>query len=804
MKRAFHQDSLKKVFYSLNRFMTILIITAIGIAFFTGLRATAPSMFSTASSYYQEQNFMDIQIFSNVGFSSQDVEDLTSLTNIKEVTPEYRMDAFTSSKGQKLTVLLISTDSSREVNQPFLVEGRLPSKDNECLVDLNLTKKGEYQLGDTVSFSLDNTKTLPLTETTFTIVGIAKNPEFLATGRGSSALGSGQIAGFFYLPKTVFNLPVYTGLSLTINKDSDLDIFSDEYKDLVDTAKIEIKNLPAAENWYVLDHESNLGIVSYEQDANRIKTLSLVIPLLFFLISIMVTMTSMTRLVESDLTLIGTYKALGYYNITIALRYLFYAISASFIGAILGIVIGYLLFPRLIIDAYGSLYDLSAIKLNIEASLIILASGIAVFSAAVPAFIVALTAMREVPSELMRPAAPIKGKVILLERLKPLWSRFSFSQKIMLRNLFRYKKRLFMTLLGVAGCTALMFTGFGLKDSLTSIVDAQYNSVFNYDVEVQLQENISTEEKAGFQEFLLDHPVIEDSIFIRKENMKIVTPDASKDLNTVVLGEDQDVKDLLSLHDRKTQKPLALNSEGVIISEKLSELYDLKVGSTLTLKQATGQEALVKVTGIMENYLLHYVFMTDTFYAQIFKETPVANTVLSSTTDTSKKTEENLFNEISKVPGVNNVVFTSFHIATFQDSIDALTFVVLVLILSAAALVFVVLFSLTSINIEERKRELATLKVLGFKKFELISYIFKEGIILTILGAFLGLLLGYFLHSYIISTMEIDVLMFGRIIRWQSYLYSFLLTLFFATIVNSIMIYQINKIDMISSLKSIE
>lgn len=807
MKNAFRKDSIRKIRSTFNRFTAILVITAIGVAFFTGLRATGPTMAKTAEAYYHEQHFMDLQVFSTSGFSVKDLDRVDALNLFQQVTLGYRMDVLVETEESKLSVKLLSLseDPENQVNSPLLLEGKLPGT-GECLIDQKLVDSAKYKLGDVVVFTGDQPGQVEATlkGKTYTIVGIAQNPEYLSAQRGNSGIGSGLLSGFFYLPEEDFQLPVYVTLEVTLKEGDEFELYSDEYQEKVDKAKEALKTLDAKGQWLILDHRSNIGAESFRQDVQRIETLSLVMPILFFLISIMVTMTSMTRLVDSDLTLIGTYKALGYGNLSIASRYLLYAMAASLIGGLIGIFAGYSIFPALIVDAYTSLYALDTLVFAIEPGLILLSLAIAIVSAALPAFFVAIRAMKESPAELMRPVAPIKGKVILLERIGWLWKRLNFSQKVMMRNLFRYKKRLIMTLFGVAGCTALMFAGFGLKDSVSSILPLQYESITMQDVEIQLKEGLSLEDREKLEASFREEDLLKETVFLHKENATLLSSTGNKEFSLLALSQDNDYSKMLGIRNRQTGEKLVLKGDGVILSEKLADLYDLKVGEDFRMRNHEGKETLLHITGIMENYFLHYVLLSDSAYARIFGAMGPENMVYGTLSQNSKQAEQELYSSLVPLEGVSNIKFTSKDTQTFEDSLEALTFVVLILILSAAALVFVVLFSLTSINIEERKRELATLKVLGFNQRELLGYVFREGIFLTLVGIVLGLMLGYFLHGYIIQTMEIDFLMFGRVIAPLSYLYSILLTLTFALVVNLSMILPIQNIDMITSLKSIE
>lgn len=556
--------------------------------------------------------------------------------------------------------------------------------------------------------------------------------------------------------------------------------------------------------WYVLDHGTNVGFAGYKQDTQRIDALSLIIPPLFFLVAVLVTMTSMTRLVDSDRPYIGTLKAMGYANGRIAMRYLIYAVAASVIGSVIGLVAGFNIFPRVIFDAYSMLYNFSSIKIQFNPVYAVVSMGAAVACAALPAYFICIKSLREAPSELMRPAAPLTGKRTLMERLLFVWNRLNFSQKVAVRNLLRYKKRFIMTVIGVAGCTALMFTGFGLRDSVTTMVPKQYGNVQKYDVQIDLKQDVSPAERESLEELLESNANIVSKTEVLNKSVDVLQGTRLKSVYLVVPGAVQEFSDFVHLQDRRTQEALALGDDAVIASEKLARLLGVEEGSRIILRDDAGNEAAFTVKGVMENYIHHYIYMSPSLYKSAFGTEPIANQILCHLQDNSGENNSSFSQRLLENPAVSSVTFTEDSKTSMAKMIEALRYVVLVLILSAAALVFVVVFSLTSINLEERGRELATLKVLGFFERELAAYIYRENGVLTVLGILVGLGLGVTLQRYIITTMEVDIMMFSRELLWQSYLYSAGLTIFFTLLVNVVMLRHIRQVDMVSSLKSIE
>jgi len=555
--------------------------------------------------------------------------------------------------------------------------------------------------------------------------------------------------------------------------------------------------------WYLLDNETNAGFMAYKQDTARLDALSVVIPIFFFMVAVFVTMTSMTRLVESDRTYIGTVKSLGYSRGQISLRYLLYALSASLAGAVAGVAIGINFLPTLIFDTYGIMYTLPPLVLDFPWPLAMASVSIAVLCSALPAFFVCLKTVREVPSQLMRPESPEVGKRVFLERINFIWKRLSFTRKVSMRNLFRYKKRLVMTLVGVAGCTALMFTGFALQDAISTIIPRQYDQIMKYDMQVGFSSD-DAEGDDGSALLLGDMENIESGINIFNQSVDATKGTMLYSTTLIVPDDPENFQNYIHLRDRGTGKTIPLGDDSVVVAEKLVKLLGLEVGDSFKLRDSDGNEYNVTLGAVMENYLSHYVYMSPALYEKLSGKAFTPNQGLYHLSDTGADTEKELSERLMDMDGISSVSFTSAARGSMQTTIDALQIIVLVLVISAAALVFVVLFSLISINIEERGRELATIKVLGFTDRELSSYIYRESNILTVLGIILGIFGGIFLQRFILTTMESNFMMFSYDLLWQSFVYSSGLTIAFALFVNLLMFPHIRKIDMISSLKSVE
>ncbi len=548
--------------------------------------------------------------------------------------------------------------------------------------------------------------------------------------------------------------------------------------------------------WYVLDVGDNAGVYGYKQDAERLASIGDVFPILFFLVAALVCLTAMTRMVEEDRTKIGTLKALGYTKKAIAFKYLIYALLASVIGSLIGAMVGFKFLPVVIATAYSSLYQVPSTITPIRADLQAQATAFSVIATTIPALIVCFKELVNMPAVLMRPKTPKAGKRILLEYVPFIWKKLSFTKKVTLRNLFRYKARFIMTLLGIAGCTMLVLTGFGLNDSISGIVDKTFNEIATYDGVVALS---STDDLSNV---LSTDTRINSYLYASRESVK-VKRDQTVESGVQIIVPKQDIKPFINIHTVTGNQPLSITDDGVIITQKLSEILKVKVGDTISLiNEEDDKNATVTVTGICEFYLGHYIYMSEKGYENAFGTVAKTNAAIIKINDLPAN-EEGLSTTLLS-EGALNVSLNSTQKASFDDSISNVIYVVFVLIASAAALAFVVLFSLTSINIEERIRELATIKVLGFYDREVAAYVYRENMLLTVLGALLGLVFGYFMHGYILTTMEKDVLKFTRYISPQSYLFAFLLTLVFAIIVNVIMNSRLKRINMVESLKSSE
>ena len=577
-------------------------------------------------------------------------------------------------------------------------------------------------------------------------------------------------------------------------------------KQQIADAKAEIKKIENPK-WYVQTREDALTeYQGYGDNADRMRSIGKVFPVLFFLVAALISLTTMTRMVEEQRVQIGTMKALGYGKAAIAGKYIGYALIATLGGSIFGVLAGEKILPFIIIYAYMILYKhLPAILVPYHMSYALQASGIAVACTLIATIASCYKELAAEPAELMRPAAPKQGKRILLERIGIIWKHLNFTWKSTVRNLIRYKKRFFMTIFGIGGCMALMVVGFGLKDCIYEIVSLQYEKVQFYDAATYMSDDISEENRQQLHDYLDQNADIKETIEARMQKTDVKSASGKKTLYLMVPSDNEKIEDFLSFHSRTNKDEVySLKKDEVILTEKIASLLNVKVGDELTIEDEDRGDQTVTVGAICENYMSHYLYLSPEKYEELYGVPAEYNTIIYSVKDGKDDQIEKIGTKLLSMDGVLNVSYTSSIEGRLDDMLRSLNLVIVVLIVSAGMLAFVVLYNLNNINITERQRELATLKVLGFYDGEVASYVYRENILLTIIGSVVGMVLGNLLHRYIILTVEVEEAMFGRQIHWQSYLYSFLFTVAFSLFVNWVMFYKLKKIDMVESLKSVE
>ena len=1093
-------DTLREVHHTFPRFLSLLVLSALAVCFLAGLRATAPDMKLSADAYFDQQNLMDLHIASTLGLTQEDVDAIAEEEGVASVQGAYTIDALVPMDNQEMVVKVLSYSGEGDVNQPALVEGRLPEGEDECLVEPLFLELSGLSIGDTISLDTgegDYADALSVEEVT--IVGTANSPLYIALDRGSSTLGTGSVDAFLILPVESFTMDYYTDAYLLAEGASELETYSDEYEELVDqlaqqleplskersalrydeasqaisdaedelaqaeeeanqqltdaeaeitssrqelddakkqledakeqldsgeaqyaagmeqlesgwqaldAASLELEDgkeqyeqgqtayqaalalyqiqaaaverqletqaeleastqartqatqaalqaateaaledplsymevynrvyeetyqsvydtayaqayAQAQENssqwqelqtskaqldqtkaqldaakaqlnqgeieyragvrqlessqrqledsreeldqgwedyetglqqwedgekayqegyesytqsrqeaedqlkdgrkeveqakrdltlledgeWYILDRNTNTGYVSYSMDADRIANLAAVFPLIFFLVAALVSLTTMTRMVEEQRTTIGGLKAMGFSRGNIAIKYVGYGFLSSVIGAVLGLAVGLTLLPWIICTAWSAMYTIGDIHYSFEAATSLLAAGAAVGTVTLAALLACFSTLAATPAQLMRPKAPPVGKRIFLERITPLWRKLSFHYKITLRNLFRYQKRFWMTVAGIGGCAAHIVTAFGVRGSIMGVMEEQFDVLYHYSAQVGLVDEITPLELEEVEDTLSESGLVDDSLACRVETVTAQSESYTLDCYLQTTPSQEELSRFVELRHRTDDVPVTLPDDGAVITEKMASLLGVEVGDTITLDGES--RVTITVADITEHYVQHYIYVSDAYYETLFGEAPTANTVLVDFPVEESGAGE-LESQLVSLDGVSSLTLLSDTADTFSSSMESVDYAVILIIFCAAALAFVVLMNLTNINITERLRELATLKVLGFYNREVSAYIYRENAILTVFGVLAGMVLGKFLHQWLILTVEVDMVMFDRVLDLSSYLWAAVLTVVFSLAVNLTARRKLRDLDMVEALKSVE
>ncbi|KAF0092382.1 MAG: hypothetical protein FD141_566 [Fusobacteria bacterium] len=804
-----------KVKKSYGRFFSLIIIIAVGIGFFAGIRASSPDIINSVNTYYDKNNFMDLKIVSSMGLDDEDVNAIKKLGNISTVKPTYSLDVL--SKGKPIKVHTIEEN----INKSTIINGRQPIKDNECLADSK-----SYKVGDLITITNDINKQIRNQE--YQVVGTVNSVLYLFKNYGISNIGDGKLSSFIFIPRSNFQLDYYTEIYLTTKNPNNYKIYSKEYgnlisqikKDLtiikenrenarytsiIESAKLTEKN-SSFENlsqlekpkWYIFDRTSAPGYTSLEEDTKKVTLIAQVLPIFFIAIVALMSLNTMTRMIDEERGEIGTLTSLGYYNSSIISMYLLYVFTASIIGILSGFFLGSSLIPFIIYSTYQSSYILPKLIISYDLITLILITLITVSLM----FLVTLRAgrkeLKEKPANLLRPVPLKKGQTILLEKIDFIWMHLSFSRKVTMRNIFRYKKRVFMTIVGIAGCTALLLTGFGIRDSVSGITDIQYSKVMKYDEMLVLKNEITTISKE--LKVLLDKEQIIMPTLIKQATYTVDAGSANIDINLIVPEDENIFEEYFVLNSILKNDIAALDDSGVVITSKLAESTGAGVGDTIKITDIENESFTLKVTDVVGNYIMHYIYMSKESYNEVFGVSAKFNIVVS---DHESKDESLLAKNLITSNVFSSIIFTTDGLNTFNLLVTSLNNVIVMIIVIASILALIVLFNLTSINISERKREIATLKVLGFYDDEVSKYIYRETIILTFLSIAVGLVEGIFLHRYVIGIIEVDSTVFLKSINPLSYVWAFLITVVFTVVVQIFTYFKLKKINMIESLKSV-
>lgn len=810
MKKSLWKNNLKVIVKTRRRFISILIMAFLGVGFFSGLVATGPDMKDSFDEYADSSNLFDIDIVSTMGFTENDINEIKNIDGIESVEGVQTKDTIVKIEDKESVCKVI--EYNENMNVPVVIEGRLPEKSDECLLDCkySIVDNMSNYIGKTVVVENDDINfdgSLLFAEKTLTIVGIAETPLYISNERGNTSVGNGTIGCYIYTRDDVINLNYYTNVYARVSGAKELKANSDEYWARVNPVVQRVEDMAEEKEnsdqmlkWFVRTRKDNLGYTNIVDAITTITNISKLFPVIFYLVAVLISLTSMTRMIEEERTEIGTLKALGYTNGQIIIKYILYAFLACMIGGFLGMTVGFYLIPNIVWNIYSAIYTIpefyTAYRLDIGLQGLIIAF-LCICGATI---VVAIKELKNMPAVLMRPKAPKNGKKIWLERCTFFWKRLNFSKKVTTRNIFRYKKRAIMTVVGIAGCTGLMVTGFGLRDSVLDIPESQYGDIFTYDMSISLSNNAAMYE---VENLVKTDENINGYSKVCASSVKIKGSEANYDTAIFIPDSIPDFEKMCNLKDVETHEKLNISNEGIIISDKIAEFVDAKVGDSVVLIDNDNLEYSFKVTGIAENYVSNYIYMSKEFYEANVKSYKT-NMLLLDVKEISKDEKDNLSEKLLNINGVASVSMISDMMNAIKDMLGSLNYVVIILIVASALLAFVVLYNLANINIGERQREIATLKVLGFYDKEVDNYINKENLVFTAFGVIIGLVFGYFLTDMIVASVEIDKLRFIRRILPQSYVFAAVITTIFSLTVNYIIHFVLKKIDMIESLKSVE
>ena len=816
MRKTMRKNLLRAITGSIGRFLSIFLIVALGCGFYAGVKATGPDMRETADQYFDNTKLMDLHVMSPIGFSRENVDALAALDDVSGVMPSRQTTLSTRNESENLAIRVQTYTGDKEdkyLNHLTVVDGRLPQQADECVVEqLAITHK-KYTIGQQIVLYQEDPSTpsiLALNE--FTVVGSVDTPTVISAVSSSSSLGSQEPDYRIFVTNEAFASDIYTDIYVTLTGVQNLicyeDPYSDRIADVLPVLSEEMQKLSGTSGEWLFwtDRTAIAGYTTLKDDSARVDAISTVFPAFFFLVAALVSLTTMTRMVDEERTQIGSLKSLGYARSSIAVKYTNYAAIASTLGGLVGLLIGFQLFPRVIYNAYLIIYRLPPMHPPFRPGLAWVTLTVAVICTTAAALFAILSSLHATPATLLRPKAPRIGKRVLIEKIPFIWNHMDFIKKVTARNILRYKKRFLMTVVGIAGCTALILSGFGLKNSVTGLVDKQFGDIMLYDLQIMLYSPIDDPYADATYAWLSSSPDIKrvTPLFAQDVDVKSSKSGDAFGATLMVPTETDKFDQYVRFYDRTAKKSLTLTDSGVIISEKLARMKQVGVGGTITLEGAGQKEIQVTVTGICENYTFHYVYMTPALFADLYGYEAPVNAAFALLEDSSEEAIEAFREELSDQENIAGTIFISLVKEDLSNVFVSLDYVIAVLILSAFALAVVVLYNLTNININERVREIATIKVLGFYDMEVSAYVFRENAIITILGAGLGLVLGTILHFYIIETAEIDSMMFQREILTSSYLVSFGLTVLFSLLVNIIMHFYLRRISMVESLKSVE
>lgn len=818
MKTKLLKHIFMKIKDNYKRFLSLICMAFLGVGFYAGIQSSSPDMLKTLDNFYDENNVYDISVISNVGLTEDDLLKLSKIKNVSQAINIQEKDSYLEIEENNYVVKLIEYNS--QMNNVYIKEGRLPKNNNEVSVDNALLENNNLKLGDNIT--IDGKK--------YSIVGNVISPLYFSAERPNSNLGSGKVDYYIYVYNGSLDLEAYSNIYITVkgakkyltNSDSykklinnvkkDIDLIKDKqqdirydelYSDIIETSETYGISIDESKfikpKWYIYDRLDNTSYKELINASDNLKKIGNKFPIIFFAISVLVSLISMMRMIEEDRVENGTLKSLGYNSFHITLKYVIYSLLATTIGSSVGAIFCSYMIPSVIWNIYKKIFFIPKFIYLLKSDYNALGLWICILCICGTSVIVCIKNLREVPANLMRPKAPKSGKKILLERINFIWKKLKFSDKITIRNIFRYKSRVITTILGIAGCTALILAGFGLKDSIKDVTDFQFNNIIKYDKMLMTNDSIN---QIDIEKELLNDDKVENFTNVNTQNIKVLFNE-EQEVTMITPDDFNSISKSISLIDLKTNNVINnISDNSCIISEKTAKLLDIDVGDKISLLDNDNNKYDIKVSYIIKNYINQYLYINKNTYNNLFKDYKI-NSILISLKDEDKNSKE--FDKKYISNGYALTIVDNDDIkSSMNDMLGSIDSIVAILIIAAASLAFVVLYNLSNINISERKREIATLKVLGFYPSEVDKYINRETVLLTILGIVIGLLFGSYLSHFIISTCEPDYIMFDRHVYTLSYFYSLFITVIFTIIVTIVTHFNLKKINMVTSLKNVE
>ena len=819
MKTKLLKHIFMKIKDNYKRFLSLICMAFLGVGFYVGIQSSSPDMLKTLDNFYDENNVYDISVISNVGLTEDDLLKLSKIKNVELAINIQEKDSYLEIEENNYVVKLIEYNS--QMNNVYIKEGRLPKNNNEVSVDNALLENNNLKLGDNIT--IDGKK--------YSIVGNVISPLYFSAERPNSNLGSGKVDYYIYVYNGSLDLEAYSNIYITVNgakkyltnsdsykklinnvkkdidliKDKQQDIRYDElYSDIIETSEMYGISIDESKfikpKWYIYDRLDNTSYKELINASDNLKKIGNIFPIIFFAISVLVSLISMMRMIEEDRVENGTLKSLGYNSFHITLKYVIYSLLATTIGSSVGAIFGSYMIPNVIWNIYKKIFFIPKFIYLLKSDYNALGLWICILCICGTSVIVCIKNLREVPANLMRPKAPKSGKKILLERINFIWKKLKFSDKITIRNIFRYKSRVITTILGIAGCTSLILAGFGLKDSIKDVIDFQFNNIIKYDKMLMTNESIN---QIDIEKELLNDDKVENYTNVNTQNIKVLFNDEQHEVTMITPDDFKSISKSISLIDLKTNNIIDnISDNSCIISEKTAKLLDIDVGDKISLLDNDNNKYDIKVSYIIKNYINQYLYINKNTYNNLFNNYKI-NSILISLKEEDKNSKDFDKKYISNGYALTIVDIDDIK-SSMSDMLSSIDSIVAILIIAAASLAFVVLYNLSNINISERKREIATLKVLGFYPSEVDKYINRETVLLTILGIGIGLLFGSYLSHFIISTCEPDYIMFDRHVYTLSYFYSLFITVIFTIIVTIVTHFNLKKINMVTSLKNVE